>query len=127
LSEEAISRTLRTWAEYASIIGDKLFSLQNPYPRPKPQPREKEIPGATIELSRSIRALLTSILRGCRMNVMDGVRQLYAELLGREADASGLNYWSNVAKHSGSLGPVRDGMMASKEYCSRNCSPRQER
>jgi hypothetical protein len=35
------------------------------------------------------------------------IRQLYKELLGREADASGLQYWSDVAARSGSLDPVR--------------------
>jgi hypothetical protein len=48
-----------------------------------------------------------------------GVRQLYKELLGREADASGLKHWSEVAARSGSLGAVRVGIMASEEYRSK--------
>jgi Domain of unknown function (DUF4214) len=48
-----------------------------------------------------------------------GVRQLYKELLGREADASGLKHWSEVAARSGSLDPVRAGIMASEEYRSK--------
>jgi hypothetical protein len=45
-----------------------------------------------------------------------GVRQLYKELLGREADASGLKHWSELAARSGSLDPVRAG---SEEYRSK--------
>jgi hypothetical protein len=45
-----------------------------------------------------------------------GVRQLYKELLGREADADGLKGWSDVAARSGSLDPVRSGIMAGEEY-----------
>jgi hypothetical protein len=48
-----------------------------------------------------------------------GVRQLYKELLGRDVDASGLKYWSDVAARSGSLDPVRAGIMASEEYRSK--------
>jgi Domain of unknown function (DUF4214) len=48
-----------------------------------------------------------------------GVRQLYKELLGREADSGGLKYWSDVAARSGSLDPVREGIMGSEEYRSK--------
>jgi hypothetical protein len=50
---------------------------------------------------------------------MAGVRQLYKELLGRDADASGLKYWTDIAARSGSLDPVRAGIMSSEEYRSK--------
>jgi hypothetical protein len=55
----------------------------------------------------------------CMIDFTVGVRQLYMELLGREADASGLKHWSDVAARSGSLDPVRAGIMASEEYNSK--------
>jgi Domain of unknown function (DUF4214) len=48
-----------------------------------------------------------------------GIRQLYNELLSREADASGLKYWGDVAARNGGLDSVRAGIMASEEYRSK--------
>jgi hypothetical protein len=55
----------------------------------------------------------------CMTDFRDGVRQLYVELLGREADEGGLSLWSSVAARSGSLDPVRAGIIASEEYRSK--------
>jgi len=48
-----------------------------------------------------------------------GVRQLYKELLDRDADAAGLKYYSDLAARSGSIEPVRAAILASEEYRSK--------
>jgi glycosyltransferase involved in cell wall biosynthesis len=134
LSTEALSRTLLDWNEYATCIGDELFGLMNPYP---PSPMRNHVidtegavmPG--LELAHPLGRFLSLISRtstsGASSGPSDPIRKLYAELLGREVDAIGLNYWRDVAARSGDFEAVRAGIMASEEYRKKkNSSARSE-
>jgi hypothetical protein len=63
---------------------------------------------------------------GSKTDFMPAVKQLYAQLLNREADPSGLEYWSEIAAQCGSLDPVRAGILASDEYRSKLDRPQQQ-
>ncbi len=53
-----------------------------------------------------------------RLDVTAAVRQIYRALLGRDADAQGLEYWSSVAAQAESLAPALEGIITSEEYRS---------
>lgn len=51
------------------------------------------------------------------------VAQLYQNILGRQADAEGLNYWTSALNNGASIGDIQNAFLASDEYRNKQTNP----